>query len=283
MSVPEPINKSTSSLKLKFKKNSPQIYFGSGILGVILSTFLACRSTLKLNETLNGARTSIEIARGNRGENEKEYQRRLALAYLRGVYDVCALYAPSFLIGGLSIAALTQSHITLARRNAALAAAYSSIATAFDEYRARVREEVGEEREREIYMNAQAITIQGEDGEIQALVSATGGPHHRLFDPSNPEWKPSHPYNMTFLRIQEAALTNRLQAQKYLFLNDVYQQLGFPPTPQGQILGWTVGENGGSGYIDFGITPECLADSGNPDEPYIWLDIKPDGNVLDMI
>ena len=74
-------------------------------------------------------------------------------------------------------------------------------------------------------------------------------------------------------------MNDRLNAQGYLFLSDVYDELGFPRTKASQIVGWTT-EGPGDGYISFGKGLDLLAYSdGDP----ILLDFNVDGPILDMM
>ena len=68
-------------------------------------------------------------------------------------------------------------------------------------------------------------------------------------------------------------------------LNEVYEMLGFPRTPQGQLVGWSkkIDKNA---KIDFGIydiSDESKRLFINGYEPGIWLDFNVQGDVLQYI
>lgn len=65
-----------------------------------------------------------------------------------------------------------------------------------------------------------------------------GTEFYRTFDDKNPNWDSRHEYNEMFVQVQLNYFTNRLSARGYLFLNEFYEGLGFPPVPQGQLIGW---------------------------------------------
>ena len=48
---------------LVFKKNSPTIFFTAGIVGVVTSTVLACRATLKLSDTLDEIQKDVTVVK----------------------------------------------------------------------------------------------------------------------------------------------------------------------------------------------------------------------------
>lgn len=64
----------------------------------------------------------------------------------------------------------------------------------------------------------------------------------RNFDETNPHWDHRSEYNEMFLQVQEGYFNDRLAARGYLFLNDVYDALGFPRVPTGQLIGWVHAE-----------------------------------------
>lgn len=69
-----------------------------------------------------------------------------------------------------------------------------------------------------------------------------GREFHRVeFDHNNPNWQSNPEYNILFVKSQLNWLNEKLVAQGYLFLNEVYEALGFPKTREGQIVGWTEG------------------------------------------
>lgn len=59
------------------------------------------------------------------------------------------------------------------------------------------------------------------------------------FDSYNFNWIDNHEYNRMFIVtvLRHCELT--LKCRGYLFLNDVYESLGYPRTREGQIKGWT--------------------------------------------
>lgn len=58
------------------------------------------------------------------------------------------------------------------------------------------------------------------------------------FDSSSPHWKPTPEYNYMFLRQVENYCNRKLAAQGHLFVNEVFEELGFKKTSLGQKMGW---------------------------------------------
>jgi hypothetical protein len=88
--------------------------------------------------------------------------------------------------------------------------------------------------------------------------------------------------------MQQGQATDKLRAEGYLFLNDVYEMLGIPRTREGQIVGWVYKKDNpvGDNYVDFGIfrtNRENNTNFVNGYEPTIILDFNVDGPILDLI
>jgi hypothetical protein len=107
----------------------------------------------------------------------------------------------------------------------------------------------------------------------------------RRFDLKNPMWHKDTEFNKMLLGQQQTYANAVLVSKKYLFLNDVYDMLGFPKTKAGQVVGWVYDRDNpiGDNYVDFGIFSEDNADFVNGYENAVWLDFNVDGMILDRI
>lgn len=254
---------------LTVKTHSPTLLIGIGAIGMVTSTVLACRATLKLNEVLDEANTHLEKADNLDDINEDERKKAKFGVQLQTAIKVAKLYAPSVLVGGLALASVTSSHIILKRRNAGLAAAVAIGLQEFKEYRARVVADQGKEKdfeyrfgknERDIAVEGEtgteAVTVKGPDQDV--LKHNIEWTYSRVFDRSNPNWSDIPNQNQIFLNMVESSANRRLLINGYLFLNDVYEMLGIAKTQAGQQVGWVVNpkEGEGDGLVDFGVWNE---------------------------
>ena len=291
--VPKALTRTAARSILKAKKNSPTIFFVGGIAGVIGSTVLACRATLKVEETLDGIQGKIkdvsttEVERSRMSSTQRtEHFKDVAWVYGGGAYDLMKLYGPAVIVGGLSIAALAGSHRTLMKRNAALSATVTSLSAAFEAYRGRVRDAIGASRELDIYRGIETIVSTDEDGNkvaVKQMVGDGGGsPYRRLFDEVSPFWSKEQEYNQNFVKLQESEANYKLQTYGHVFLNEVYDALGFERTPEGQIMGW-LRDGDGDGHIDFGLDDPSNSMFMNGSERSAWLDFNVDGPIYSMI
>ena len=145
---------------LKIKKYSPEILIGVGIVGVVSSTVMACKATLKAGEIIEEAKTRVgtihEVAEnpdfeGKYTENDKK--KDLTITYVQAAAKFAKLYGPAVVVGGLSIGCIVTSHSMMRKRNIALGAAYAALDRGFKDYRSRVIERFGKDLDRELKYN----------------------------------------------------------------------------------------------------------------------------------
>jgi rRNA maturation protein Nop10 len=282
--IPNAVTRQVARKILLTQKHSPQILFVAGVVGTVTSTVMACRATLKLEAVVEEIQEDLHDVRDSRLPSE-HYHKDLAYIYAKGALEVSRLYGPALVVGTLSLSALTGSHITLTRRNAAVSAAYAAVAKSYDEYRIRVREQVGEEKERDIYHAVTLTEIVNEDGKKELVPIADPNkfsPYAKFFDQANPNWQKNAELNRLFIQCQQNWANQLLQSRGHVFLNEVYDMLSIDHSSAGAIVGWTIGQ-GGDNYIDFGLFEARNSDFVNGWEKSILLDFNVDGVIYNLI
>lgn len=303
------INVKTAAKKAMFnvKKHSPEILIVAGIAGVVTSAVMACKATMKVNEVLAETKENINKVHdvmADQGISEKEYSkedsaRDLAIIYGKAGVKLAKLYGPAIALGGLSLTAIVCSNNILRKRNVALAAAYTAIDTSYKQYRSRVIEKFGENVDREMKYGIKAVQIEektvdenGKKKTVKNTVEVVNpydySDYARFFDVGNPNWEKDSEYNLMFLKRQQAYANDKLKANGYLFLNEVYDMLGIPKSKAGQVVGWIYDPENGTGdnYVDFGIynvNREAARDFVNGYERTILLDFNVDGNIWEKM
>ena len=303
------INVKTAAKKAMFnmKKHSPEILIVAGIAGVVTSAVMACKATMKVNEVLAETKENINKVHdvmADQGISEKEYSkedsaRDLAIIYGKAGAKLAKLYGPAIALGGLSLTAIVCSNNILRKRNVALAAAYTAIDTSYKQYRSRVIEKFGENVDHEMKYGIKAVQIEektvdenGKKKTVKKTVEVVNpydySDYARFFDVGNPNWEKDSEYNLMFLKRQQAYANDKLKANGYLFLNEVYDMLGIPKSKAGQVVGWIYDPENGSGdnYVDFGIynvNREAARDFVNGYERTILLDFNVDGNIWEKM
>jgi hypothetical protein len=305
------ITKSVAPLKIIFKTNrgllhvqkqSPHILFGVGIVGFVATAALASKATLRVEEIVEKAQSDLEDVR-SLSENEtlvEKYSydqddatRDKIVIYSRSIIAIGKLYAPTLIVGCLSIAALTKAHFVLDKRLGAATAAYAGLEKMFRSYRNRIIDEIGEDRERDLLydIKREKITILDQDTletktfEQKRVGSDGYSQYARFFDELSPRWGRDAELNFLFLRAQQNYANDLLLSRGHVFLNEVYDMLGIPRSSIGAIVGWCLTKDGDN-FIDFGFmngdNPRAREFvNGHTDS--IFLDFNVDGVIYEKI
>lgn len=301
--IPTAVSRKIAEQGLLASENAPKVLFVGGVVGMVGSTILACRATLKVEAVIDRVETGKEqaeqvLAAVNRPDYDgaatysaQEYKKDLHILKIRGAGEVVKLYAPSVVLGVVSVAALTKSHNILKDRNLALAAAYTAVDSAFTRYRERVVDLFGEEMDHDIRYESETVEIVDEEtGEVRTVTRATDAPgsiYARFYDEeSSRNWSTNPDINTAFLRTVQNYMNDRLRIRGHVFLNEVYDELGLSHTKPGAIVGWRWNKDSGDDYIDFGIwdsSKEVVSDFFNGREGAILLDFNVDGVIYDKI
>lgn len=287
--LPVTLPKNVALTLLKAQKHSPNLLFGAGIIGVVGTAVLASRATLKLSDTLEKSSEMMEKVRTLDIESYSEDDRKKdkSIIYVRTAMDITKLYLPAVAVGVVSIGCLTGSHQILSRRNVALTAAYAGVEKSFREYRGRVIESIGADKESLIWQpmeQVDAIDESGKKVKVAVPTARGGSPYKVLFDERNANWNKATEYNQFFISSQQNYANDLLKARGYVFLNEVHTMLGLEHTKAGQLVGWVLNGNGDN-FIDFGVFNNVAEGTRfvNGDTRSVWLDFNVDGNVLDIL
>lgn len=284
--IPSAIARPVFKSVLALKKNSPNLMFGVGVGGFVATTVLACRATLKLSDELPQMKADLDAVRDSSDLDETERKRALAVVYATNAGTIVRLYTPTVAVGALTIGAFTGAHVQLTRRNAGLTAAYAAVSKAYDDYRERVRGELGTEKELELYHPYSTEKVEVQPGifeDVKGLPSGGFSPYAVMFDAQSTSWNKIPDYNMRFLKAAQAYANHLLQARGYLFLNEVLTHIGLPCTPQGAVTGWLWNSDRGDNFVDFGIHHPCNERFIKGWEAVALLDFNVDGVMYNKI
>lgn len=285
--------KTYGAAKLVGKRYAPEILTGVGIVGVVVGAVLACKSTLKIQDVLDEAKTNIDNIHESTEQcsdvySEDDRKKDLVIVYTKTAVAVVKLYALPVGIGILSIGCIMGGHHILRKENAAITAAYIGLAESFKKYRSRVAEDQGEEKDNEYMYGTKITKVVSEDENgnpvEKDVLTYTGhiSSNARFFGPGNPNWKPGTDHNEAFLTFQKRYMTQKLHAQEHVFLNEVYDALGLERSKAGAILGWSIAL--GDTEIDFGLHKRLLQNMNflEGKDDYALLDFNVGGPILDL-
>ena len=289
----EALTRGVGRTVLSLRRDSPTLFFVGGVVGMVASTVLACRATLKLEEILDDHREELTdedvVHYQYDGNGDNGFSPKAPLRVVSATVSIVRLYAPAVIIGSASIGMLTQSHNILVKRNAALTAAYTALDKGFREYRARVIQKYGKDEDHQFRYGVENVTIKDEKGKSQTVqrVGPDGASiYAKWFDQFNLNWSKDPEINKLFLRSQQNWLNDLLYARGHLFLNEVYDSLGFDHTQAGAVVGWMLNPDSDN-FIDFGVFNSTgdrgIRDFVNGREGSVLLDFNVDGLIYDKI
>lgn len=307
MNKNEIVKKASSALgkvNIKLRKHSPELLIAAGVVGTVVSTILACKATTKLSTILDESKGNIETI--HKCENDKEMEERysqedakkdLAIVYIQTGVKIAKLYAPAVVLGTISIAGIVASNNILRKRNVALAAAYATVDKSFKEYRSRVVERFGADVDKELRYNIKAKKIEemikdpesGKEKKSKTTVNVaapTVDDYARFFDKTCRHYEENMNYNLMLLRSQQQLANDKLVADGFLFLSDVYDMLGITRTKMSQSVGWIYkpdGNSNGDNFVDFGVMVVKRETEDGGYEDAILMNFNVDGPILDLI
>lgn len=232
--------KSFLSLKTAIKKHSPEILTGIGIAGMITTTVMAVRATPK-------ALILIEERKEEIGAEKLEAMDMVKTAW--------ACYIPAAITGTLSVACLIGASSVNARRNAALATAYTLSESALKDYQGKVIEMFGEKKN-EAVKDAIAKDKVEKNPAVTREVIITEKGNTLCYDAISGRYFKS---DIEKIKKAECELNRQMLDDMYVSLNDFYYEIGLDSVKLGDELGWNVD----SGYIDLSFSSQ-LASDGTP-------------------
>jgi len=201
--------------------NSPVVLTVIAVTGTVTTAYLVGKATFKAAEVI-------------REHNEKQDVHDLRMPTKEKVELVWKLYVPAAVSGLLTISAIVGSNRIGARRAAAVATAFVLSERAFEEYREKVVEKLGERKEQSVRdelaqdrvnrnpLGTAELVMLG-NGSVICYEAFTG--RYFLSD-------------METLRKAENDINAQVIADNFACLSDLYHLIGLDPTSQSDDIGW---------------------------------------------
>ena len=270
-------------------KNKPTIYVVAGMAGTAVSVYLAWKAGKKTKETIEEIKNDIQEVRTLRPEQEvtdpktgettvvinenslskKDYNLALAKVYMQAGIKCGKVFAPAILTEVASLTAIGVGYGILNERHLATVEAANMYARMLSQYRERVKEQVGTEKERQLYFGTKEKEY--EEPELndkgEPKLSREGKPkvkktkreileeelskhsmYARVFDAKNcTEFEYNHDtleenvfYNNKSIKDRVDYLNKIMYYQPYhmFTFNDILKEFGFKQRKYGQVMGW---------------------------------------------
>jgi hypothetical protein len=246
-----------NAAKTKVVKNGPAILTAMGIVGWGTATVLAVKETPK-------ALKLIANAEHDKGE---------PLTTPEKVKAAWKPYLPAALIATASTGCLIGACKVSAGRTAALATAYQLSTTALKDYKEQVVETVGEKKEQSIREKVHKKKIE-ENPVSNAQVYYTGKGKTKCYDVTSGRYFETDKTSIE--KIINKLNQRMLGGEMYISLNEFYTEVGLPPIPIGDNIGWNT---------DAIIEPHFSSQLDDYDNPVLVLDylVAPRWNFSDLM
>jgi hypothetical protein len=200
--------------------NSPVILTVIGVAGTVSTAVLTGKASFKAAHLITDEEEISSIG-------SLDLRERLLLVW--------PLYVPPVATGGLTITAIIMSHKISTGRTAALAAAYTISEKAFEEYRVKVIEKLGEKKEQVVQAEvAQDKVNQNPIGKREVIVSSG---EVLCYDEFTGRY-----FNSTVERIRAAQnnVNSKVLNDNYCSLSEFYSMVGLATTSMSEEVGWNV-------------------------------------------
>ena len=295
------LRKSFKKAQLTVRKHSPEILMVAGVIGTVAGAVMACKETLELEDVLDECKQEkMELEEQYamcEQYSEDALKKDQVKLTIKQAAKIVKLYAPSVIMEVTSIGVIFASNDIMRKRNASMAAAYATLNSMYKRYRQNVIESYGEEVDKDMRFGVkhEKVTEIDEDGnkvKIDARIvdldntALAISDYSRFFQGGCRGFdENSGRYNILYLKGIQAMFNNKLIADGYVMLNDVYRELGFDTIPEGWSIGWVYDDENpiGDNYIDFGLYEARNKNQRavNDWEPVILMDFNVDGNLYE--
>lgn len=200
--------------------NSPAVLTAIGVTGVVTTAVLTGKASIKAVELIKEA-------------NEKDDVHDLYMP-ARERFDLTwKLYIPAVGSGLLTCAAIIGANRIGTRRAAGIAAAFTLSERAYDEYKSKVVEKLGPDKERALRDELAQERVDRNPGGSQIIITGT---KVLCYDSYTGRYFES---SMTEMQDAQNKLNVEVINNQYASLSDLYNLLGIPKTSASDELGWT--------------------------------------------
>lgn len=272
-----------SKAKFNLQEHGPEISLVVGVVSIVVGTVLVARAAIKSSETLDDAKKKIDDINKTVNDDEEKQKEEIKEVRKEAAVKIIKDFAVPVVVELAGLAAICGgTYKGMARRCAGIATAYATLSTTHENYRSRVIEELGEEKDRAFMYGTHEeedihVKEDGEEEVVKKTVINKPDPtsYDRYYDETNFNWRDIPGFNRMFLETQERAAQDKVIARGHITLNDVYDMLGFPRTEVGYSVGWLRDD---VNKVDFGIFTANDMDHYrflNGLEDNVWLHFNP--------
>lgn len=254
----ETITKIGAKVGTHFAKHGHTYLAVAGAVGTVGTIALTVKATRQMDE-LSAKYTETEqtILEHQEGHDPAEVDADLKQNKVAYVVGSIKIVAPVVALGLASLGCFALSWGISSRRFKVLASAYSLLKLEYDKYREVVREDVGEEKEREYYTTTQERVVQ----ELETVQKVDKFNLHGFWLEESEEFaRDDASYNSALTANAKRKCDDIIGRDGYILINQVREAHKAPRIKDGNEWGWTIGD----GFDLY----EHLVDVEDPDGTY---------------
>lgn len=212
------------------RSHRPQILAGMGVAGLWGSMWLTYKAAPKIQSNIDYLTRADQILDGVDDAEKKVMKKQM-------IKDIAKDATPPVLMGIISSAAMIGSTSVSTKRIAAISAAYSATEVALSDYRGKVKDLLGDDKDRRVREGLARDAVESTPvneveetgmGNVLCLDRWTGRYFH-----SSPE-AVKRAFN---------EISRQVQLDEYASLNDLYDRLNLRNAQFGDVMGWTCHDN----------------------------------------
>lgn len=217
------------------KDNSHHILTGLGVTGLISTAVLTGKASIKAYKYVDEYENHILP---NESEEKKiEYFDNARL----NRFKLCwKYYIPPVVMGCVSAACIVGSNVSNSKQKAAIAGLYSLTEKTLNDYREKVIEKIGENKEEKIRSEVAQKRLDDHPVREDKIIM-TGKGEHLCFDSVSGRYFKSDIEKIR--KFQNDLNEARLSGNMWTPVNDFYYLVGLEPTSIGEDIGWTVDDD----------------------------------------
>jgi hypothetical protein len=231
-------------------ENSPTLLTALGVFGLVGTAYLTGKASYRASDLIR-EETELLKAEEQEGYTKQEFKE---LTPREKVEITWKLYLPAIITGSLSVMAIVGANRIGSRRAAAVTAAYAISERAYDEYRNKVVENIGEKKEQQLRDEIAHERIRRHPlGDQQAI--ETGGGNDLCYD----LWNGRYFWcSMEAIKQAQNAINYKINHHSHATLTDFYDRLGLDKTKMSDYFGWSLDEQ-----LELGFST-TVSDKGQP-------------------
>ena len=204
--------------------NSPVILTSMAVAGTLGSTILAAKGGMQAQKELDVLLEEVE-----EGRADEEL-----LTFKGQVKTTWKFYIPAGLMAGATVACVIGANSVSTRRNAAIMSAYSLTDKAFQEYKEKVVEQIGEKKEQVVRDEIAKDRLEANPVSDPSTV-VIHGEKTLCYDGVTGRYFES---DMQTLRKAVNDINEKCINEVYASQNDFYRLIGLDPIAIGEEIGW---------------------------------------------